>query len=118
MSNKRLNNMVLDRNLVFNSPNSTSYDVYLNNKGSKTTCSVWGIEQKSNTFHDTGKVIIGCKHSVSQKPMMDASAVWLQIALLQHASESKYYWSDLALQAMLVALCLYVTVSLVIWGSV
>ena len=104
--------------LALNRPESTLYDVYLNNRGAKTTCSVPLKQPKSVTFLDTGRVIIGCNYSVAQRPAMDASALLLQSALLHHAKESQYYWSDMALKAMCVGLCLYVAVSLCIWGSV
>jgi hypothetical protein len=103
---------------VLNNRINTSYDVYLNKKEAKARCSVPLRESKSNTFTDTGKVIIGSKFRISQKPVMDNDAVVLQTALLQYERERKYYWSDMVLQTMLVAVCLYGAVSLVIWGAV
>jgi hypothetical protein len=49
---------------------------------------------------------------------MDNDAIILQTALLQYERERQYFWSDMALQTMLVVVCLYVAVSLVIWGAV
>ena len=106
------------QNVVMNYINNTSYDVYLNKKDSNNTSSVLNSEPKSNTFFNTGKVIIGSAFRVTHKPVMDNDAVVLQIALLQHSRERKYFWSDLALQIMLVAVCLWCAVSLVIWGAV
>ena len=103
---------------VLNNRINTSYDVYFKNKERNTTSGVLIGEQKSNTFTDTGKVIIGSKFRISQKPVMDNDAVVLQTALLQYERERKYYWSDMAIQIMLVAVCLYGAVSLVIWGAV
>jgi hypothetical protein len=104
--------------LVFNRANLTSYDVYLNKKEVKARCSVPIRESKSNTFLNTGKVIIGSKFSIAQRPVMDNDAVVLQTALLQYERERQYFWSDMAIQIMLGAVCLYVAVSLVIWGAV
>jgi hypothetical protein len=103
---------------VLNNRINTSYDVYLNKREEKATYSVPLGESKSNTFHDTGKVVIGSKYRVSHKPVMDNDAVVLQTALLQYERERKYYWSDMAIQIMLGAVCLYGAVSLVIWGAV
>jgi hypothetical protein len=103
---------------VLNNRINTSYDVYFKNKERNHTSSVLVGEPKSNTFTDTGKVIIGSKYRVSQKPVMDNDAVVLQTALLQYERERKYYWSDMAIQIMLGAVCLYGAVSLVIWGAV
>jgi hypothetical protein len=103
---------------VMNYINDTSYDVYLGKRERKPTYSVLHRGLKSNTFHNTGKVIIGSKYSVSHKPVMDNDAIALQVALLQYEKERQYYWSDMALQVMFVLVCLYVAVSVVIWGSV
>lgn len=111
-------NMSNESYLVLNNRINTSYDVYLNKREEKATYSVPFRESKSNTFTDTGKVIIGSKFRISQKPVMDNDAVVLQTALLQYERERKYYWSDMVLQTMLVAVCLYGAVSLVIWGAV
>ena len=118
MSTKRNMSIQMGSHLVFNRPNSASYDVYLDKKEAKARCSVPMREPKSNTFHDTGKVIIGSAFSVSQKPVMDNDAVVLQTALLQYERERQYFWSDMAIQIMLGAVCLYVAVSLVVWGAI
>ena len=118
MGTKHSTGMQMGRHLVFNTPNFTSYDVYLGKREPKSTYSVLHRGTKSNTFLDTGKVIIGSKHSVSHKPVMDNDALVLQAALLQYEREREYYWSDMALQVMFVFVCLYVAVSVVIWGSV
>jgi F0F1-type ATP synthase gamma subunit len=118
MMTKNQLNMSNESYLVLNNRINTSYDVYFKNKERNTTSSVLIGEQKSNTFTDTGKVIIGSKFRISQKPVMDNDAVVLQTALLQYERERKYYWSDMAIQIMLGAVCLYGAVSLVIWGAV
>ena len=118
MGTKHSTGMQMGRHLVFNTPNSTSYDVYLGKRERKPTYSALQKISKSNTFHDTGKVIIGCNYSVSHKPVMDNDALVLQAALLQYEREREYYWSDMALQVMFVFVCLYVAVSVVIWGSI
>jgi hypothetical protein len=118
MNTKRNMSIQMGSQLVFNRANLTSYDVYLNKQRAKARCSVPLGESKSNTFHDTGKVIIGSKFSISQRPVMDNDAVVLQTALLQYERERKYYWSDMAIQIMLGCVCLYGAVSLVIWGAV
>ena len=118
MSTKRNMGIQMGSQLVFKRPISTTYDVYFRKKERNNTSSVLVGEPKSNTFLDTGKVIIGSKHSVSQKPVMDNDAIILQTALLQYERERQYFWSDMALQTMLVVVCLYVAVSLVIWGAI
>jgi hypothetical protein len=118
MNTKRNMSIQMGSQLVFNRANLTSYDVYLLNKEAKARCSVPLGEQKSNTFLDTGKVIIGSKYRIAQRPVMDNDAVVLQTALLQYERERQYYWSDMAIQIMLGAVCLYGAVSLVIWGAV
>ena len=118
MSANRQLNMSNESYLVLNNRNNDLYDVYLGKRDPKPTYSVWGIRQKSTTFHDTGKVVIGSNYSVAHKPVLDNDALVLQAALLQYEKERQYYWSDLALQIMWVGVCIWFAVSLVIWGSV
>ena len=77
MSTNLGNSMAMTRNLVLNNQKSTSYDVYLNYKGVNTTDSVFTKEPKSNTFLNTGRVVIGSKHIVAQRPEMDSDSVLL-----------------------------------------
>lgn len=117
ITNQR-NSIAMCGNLFSNKASSNAYDVYLNKRAANTTYSVPSREQKSNTFTDTGKVIIGCKYSAAQRPLMDENAITLQVALLQDAENNKFDWCDKTLLAMLVAVCLYGAVSLCIWGAV
>jgi len=118
MSSKNQLNTGFGSYLLLNNRINNSYDVYLNKREPKPTYSVLHNSLKSNTFHNTGKVIIGSRYSVSHKPVMDNDAIALQVALLQYEKERKYFWSDLALQTMCVGVCIWFAVSLVIWGAV
>lgn len=118
MSSKNQLNTGFGSYLLLNNRINNSYDVYLGKRDPKPTYSVWGIRQKSTTFHDTGKVVIGSNYSVAHKPKLDNDALVLQAALLQYEKERQYFWSDLALQTMCVGVCIWFAVSLVIWGSV
>ena len=118
MSTNLGNSMAMTRNLVLNNQKSTSYDVYLNYKGVNTTDSVFTKEPKSNTFLNTGRVVIGSKHIVAQRPEMDSDAALLQDALLYRPTNSQYSQADSALILIFIGLCFYVAVSLVIWGSI
>ena len=110
--------MQMARNLVCKTQNPIPYDVYLNNKEVKARGSVFPSKPKSNTFLDTGKVVIGSRHIVSQRPEMDADAHLLQAALLHHSKEARFKAPDLALKTIAFGLCSYVTVSLMTRGTV
>jgi len=104
--------------LVSNKPNFTLYDAYWNNKAVKTTSSGFFTWSESNTPLSVESVSDDLNQIVAHDLTMDADALKLQAALLKPPVNSDYFLADSVLYLIFVCLCLYVTVSLVIWGSV
>lgn len=118
MNTYKRNSMGMSTDLVCNTQKRTSYDVYLNNKAANTTSSVFDSPTESNTFLNTGKVLIGSKYIVSREPEVDADASFLQDALLHNPQNIDYAASDFTLNMIYIGVFVYVAVTLVIWGSI
>lgn len=83
-----------------------------------TTFSVAGDNTKSNTFINLESKSPHPISMVSQPLAMDEDAIRLQRALLGKPKNDGNSRADSVLVLIAVGLCLYVTASLLLWGSV